>query len=746
MSCYSIYLDETGDFQGSPFQKNIFYGIFGFVWEGDPAALKDQTKQLCLSLADWLKQENKDSGLPFPRCLHTTENKQFKDALAEHAPEKDVLHSRLSGLSFSVAGIYAYEPEVDQSDFDLDDLYRKMIHMLIRQITARIRAAEPEARITFHIPTRSTTFEYNEKKKKEFQQRDIIVSLKKDKETGEADQSVSLNTPEAYYSISRELDVICSVREIKENTDDPDRDDEAFHKSRNPESTVWGYYTADIINYWMRTIVNQPEKDTETIEKEISGLIRTFLLLPFSREIEEARTVRDHLQEDPCACLETCMKLNAVQNPTPRTRYALRILEEPNPFADPSVTQAVAKQIDRMYIHESKYNRAKVLLEQLKALCERTADKGSWAYGEIISRLMTCYHHEGGNTKAQELFRIVSQELGPDSVKSMDICNKYQEFFVNTLAFEQGISFVEAVLEEFKPAAPAVRLGGITVSGGEMSAEAKLVLARTQSSLGSLYAYTGQREKAEEHFRKSIGSFTEIGKTINAQITRSHLIHLMLDTENIHSESLLREMNLYLSNDAGSLPDPDNPATWDKWLKDSITQNTDDTGKFNPENASFPLWIWLKAAVKLSDETIQSDRAFIRITSSHPELWDILKIRKHPAEMIRKYHALLMQRAGDQRSIRKDLEILEEIIRLNEQHGTIPLLCRAAKYDISRLQMTEEDIAALEKGLYEDIRKLYTELHQGNDDQMTESLIDRLYKKGSVRMSDLKESLRYEFR
>ncbi|MBR2822758.1 MAG: hypothetical protein IKE24_03640, partial [Clostridia bacterium] len=45
MSTYSIYLDETGDFQGN----EGFYAICGFVWKGDALNLKEWmiSRKLC---------------------------------------------------------------------------------------------------------------------------------------------------------------------------------------------------------------------------------------------------------------------------------------------------------------------------------------------------------------------------------------------------------------------------------------------------------------------------------------------------------------------------------------------------------------------------------------------------------------------------------------------------------------------------------------------------------------------------
>ncbi len=746
MSCYSIYLDETGDFQGNTYENDALYGIFGFVWSGDTHVLRDTLKNFCTNLSDWLRQEQKDAGLPFPHCLHTTENKSLERALKRHEPETDLLHTRLWNTPVTITGIYAFKAEVDHSEFDLDSLYRKMIHTLIRQITKKIRSTDPEAKITFHIPTRDTVFELSEKKQNAFQQRNINVRMRPDKETGLLNQSVSLNTSEAFLGISDELNISCPVRRINNNTSDPDREDELFHKDNNPESTLWGYYTADILNCWMRSIAKQPGKDPKEIETEISALLKTYLLLPFSKDIEFAQHATDRAKEDPCGYLKALAALQAIQNPSPRTEYATHMMEDSNPFSDPFILQAAGKQIDEQFIHKSKYTQAKKLLEQLKRLSEQTENKGSWAYSDIISKLMTCYHHEGGNAKAQELFNVVSKELGNDRMRSMDICNKYQEFFVNTLAFEQGIRFVEAVLDSYKPTVSTINLGGVSISGGNASDEARITQARTMSSLGSLYAYIGQKEKAENLFREAIQLFLENGRTVNAQITRAHLAQLLLDTENIHSEALLLALNLYFSKDETNIPDPDKSATWDKWLADSFTQCTNEKEGFNPEDASFYFWIWLKAIIKLPDNVLQNDGEFLRILSKHPQILDIMRIRKHPAALIRKYDAILRQRLGNQRYIKKDLEVIDEIIQLNEQHGTIPLLCRVAIYDISQSQMSADEIKSLESAAYEDIKKLYADLHQGQNDQMVESLIDRLYQKQSLSMSELKDSLLYEFR
>ena len=116
--------------------------------------------------------------------------------------------------------------------------------------------------------------------------------------------------------------------------------------------------------------------------------------------------------------------------------------------------------------------------------------------------------------------------------------------------------------------------------------------------------------------------------------------------------------------------------------------------------------------------------------------------------MIRKYHAILFARLGDQRSARKGIKILDEFIHLYDDYGTIPLLCRVAKHDIKLIlaELTEEEIRILEAETARDIEKLHNEFHQGTVDQMPVTLIDRLHQKKPLKMGDLEEVLTYEFR
>ncbi len=265
MSCYSIYFDETGDFQGS----GDFYAICGFVWKGDAISLKDQLKDFCTNLGTWLTANRNDDGKSMPECLHTTSNNSLKRLLSRHTPESDLLHNRLKDFPIAVTGIYAFKKEINPDDFIQDAVYRKMIHILLRQITKQIHRNDSEASITFHIPTRSTVFETDEEKKRhEYQQNDIMVGR-----IGNGSLGVSMNTPEAFIDIRRELGVTCSVREITYKTQNPDQNDNIYHTNRNTESTLWGYYTADIINYWIKTFADRPGKQVEELRAEIASLM-----------------------------------------------------------------------------------------------------------------------------------------------------------------------------------------------------------------------------------------------------------------------------------------------------------------------------------------------------------------------------------------------------------------------------------------------------------------------------------------
>lgn len=743
MSSYSVYLDETGDFQGS----GDLYGIFGLVWAGDADALANSLKHFCTDLSNKLINEGRDGGKAFPECLHTTKNPALKALLSDRST--DLLRSGLVDLPISITGVYSFKDEVDPADFLRDDVYLKMINSLMRHITEQIRHKDADAVITFHIPTRDTVFGIDEtNKEQKYLRSDTVVGIKIDKNGGETKLSVSMNSQDTFRDIRGELGVDCSVREISYEIHSPDDDDNNYHKYKNPESTLWGYYTADIINYWMRGFANRPQKSNEDIEKELAEFLDVYLLQPYSSDIEQARRAIDHVHEDPCGYLETLENLYSEKNPTPRTEYAIQIMENPNPFTDQSLIQTAVTKIEKQYIHESRYSKAKVLLERLKILCEKAGNETHYSYSNLIVKLMTCYHHEGGNKKAQELFNSVKSTLGNDRTRALDICNKYQEFFVNTLAFEQGINFVEAALEEFKPVSAQKNLGGVTISGAGISDEEKIIQARTTSSLGSLHSYLGHKEQAEALFQKALELFKSANDNINCGITLSHYAHLLLDTEDIHSENLLSILSQYM--DPGSenkKSDPDQPETWEHWLH-AICQIRDEKGEFKPEFAKFPFWVWIKAINRLPVEKLKSNKDFYRILSKYPEHLEIMKLQDHPAEMIRKYHGLLAARMDDQRCTKKDLEVLEKLIQKNNQCGTIPLLCRKYIYEIKLEQktITEEEIKLLEADAAKDINKLYNELHEGNNETQLETLIDRLESRKPLTMSDLTESLQYEFR
>ena len=162
MSTYSIYLDETGDFQGN----EGFYAICGFVWKGDALNLKECLSGYCRGLAEKLKKERRDSGLAFPECLHTTENKSLKKILQKKDSTSSILHIPLKDFPISSVGIYAFKDEIDKQYFHQDVLYRTMLLKLVRDITTQIRQIDKDADITFHVPTRDTFFEINGDKEK----------------------------------------------------------------------------------------------------------------------------------------------------------------------------------------------------------------------------------------------------------------------------------------------------------------------------------------------------------------------------------------------------------------------------------------------------------------------------------------------------------------------------------------------------------------------------------------------------